>query len=308
MPTTTTSGTLFKPELVKELFSKVKGHSTLAKLCGESPIPFSGTETFIFSMDSEAAIVGEGANKPAGNASFSSVTIKPIKFVYQHRVTDEFVKLSDEKQLPYLEAFVDGFSKKMARALDISAFHGVNPADGNASAIVGTNNFDSKITSTITYTASAPDDNIDSAVAPIQAADCVVSGIAMSPAFGAALGAMKTADSHVSMYPDYRFGGNPASFGGMSSNINNTVSFGNSLDRAIVGDFAGSFKWGYSENMPIEIIEYGDPDGQGDLKRTNQIVLRSEAYIGWGILDANAFTRIVAEAAPTPEPEQGENA
>ena len=34
MGTTTSTGTLFKPELVTDMFSKVKGHSTLAKLCG----------------------------------------------------------------------------------------------------------------------------------------------------------------------------------------------------------------------------------------------------------------------------------
>ena len=81
MPTTTTSGTLFKPELVTDMFNKVKGRSTLAKLCGATPIPFAGTDVFIFSMDGEASIVGEGGNKPAGEADFKSVTIKPIKFV-----------------------------------------------------------------------------------------------------------------------------------------------------------------------------------------------------------------------------------
>lgn len=43
----------------------------------------------------------------------------------------------------------------------------------------------------------------------------------------------------------------------------------------------------------MEVIEYGDPDGQGDLKKTNQIVLRAEAYIGWGILDNASFKKIV---------------
>lgn len=294
MPTTTTSGTLFKPELVTDMFNKVKGRSTLAKLCGATPIPFAGTDVFIFSMDGEASIVGEGGNKPAGEAAFKSVTIKPIKFVYQHRVTDEFVKLSEEKQLPYLEAFTDGFSKKIARALDIAAFHGVNPYDGETSTTVGNNCFDKAVTTTITFDASTPDDNIDSAVAPIQAADGIVTGIAMTPAFASALGAMKTKDSNLPIYPEYRFGANPGNFGGMASDINTTLAFGSSLDRAIVGDFAGAFKWGFSENIPLEIIEYGDPDGQGDLKRTNQIVLRSEAYIGWGILDAKSFARIVA--------------
>ena len=171
MGTKTTSGTLFNPELVTQMFNKVKGHSSLAKLSGATPMPFSGTDTFIFSMDGEASIVGEGANKPAGAAAITPVTIKPIKFVYQHRVTDEFVNLSNEKQIPYLQAFADGFAKKIARALDIAAIHGVNPATGDASDIVGTNSFAGKVTDAshiITFNSSTPDDNIDAAVAAVQ--------------------------------------------------------------------------------------------------------------------------------------------
>lgn len=292
MSTKTTSGTLFPPELVKTMFSKVKGHSSLAKLSGSVPVPFAGTDMFIFTMDGEASIVGEGTNKPAGKANTAKISMKPIKFVYQHRITDEFIHLSEEKQLPYLESYSDGFAKKIARALDISAFHGVNPADNVVSSIVGNNCFDKAVTSTIEYSELIPDDNIDSAVVPIQEADGIVSGIAMSPAFGSALGRMKTKDSNLPIYPEFRFGANPATFGGLASDINNTVSFGNSFDKAIVGDFANMFKWGYAENIPLEIIEYGDPDGIGDLKRTNEIVLRSEAYIGWGILDKDSFTII----------------
>lgn len=298
----TASSTLFKPELVTDLFNKVKGHSSLAKLSGVTPIPFAGIDTFIFSMDGEASIVGEGGNKPAGEADFEPVTIKPIKFVYQHRVTDEFVHLAEEKQLPYLEAFSEGFAKKIARALDIAAMHGVNPYDGAASATVGNNCFDKAVTLKITFAATLADDNIDAAAALIQDADGDISGIAMSPKFGAALGTMKAADSHLPIYPEFRFGANPPTFGGMASDVNNTVSFGGSTDRAIVGDFANAFKWGYSENIPLEIIEYGDPDGQGDLKRTNQIVLRSEAYIGWGILNKNSFAII---AAPDSDSQSG---
>lgn len=300
MSKTTTSGTLFKSELVTEMFDKVKGHSTLAKLSGSTPIPFAGIDTFVFTMDGEASIVGEGGNKPAGEADFSSVTIKPIKFVYQHRLTDEFVHLSEEKQLPYLKAFSDGFAKKMARALDIAAIHGVNPYDGTASATVGNNCFDKAVTAEIAYSATAPDDCIDAAVVPIQTADGIVTGIAMAPVFGAALGAMKTKDSNLPIYPEFRFGANPASFGGMASDINTTVSFGSSKDRAIIGDFTNAFKWGYAENIPLEIIEYGDPDGKGDLKRTNEVVLRAEAYIGWGILDKDSFA-VVAEKETTEE-------
>lgn len=296
MATSTKAGTLFPAELVATMFSKVKGHSSLAKLSASEPIPFAGTDTFVFTMDGEASIVGEGANKPAGDATVTPVIIKPVKFVYQHRLTNEFVNLSEEKQLPYLEAFSDGFAKKIARAVDISAFHGVNPFDGAESSIIGNNCFDKAVTQTVEFTATAPDDDIDEAVAPIQTADGIITGIAMSPIFGSALGSMKTADSNLPIYPEFRFGANPETFGSIASDINNTVSFGDSLDRAIVGDFANAFRWGYAENIPLEIIEYGDPDGLGDLKRTNQIVLRAEAYIGWGILDAKSFAIIKATA------------
>ena len=210
MATKTTSGTLFKPELVTELFNKVKGHSSLAKLCGGSPMPFAGTDTFVFTMDGEAAIVGEGAQKPAGDAALTSVTIKPIKFVYQHRVTDEFIRMSEEKQIPYLRAYADGFAKKIARGMDIAAMHGVNPATGSASAIVGTNSFQGTVTDAghiITYNSSTPDDNIDAAVGAIQTSDGIVTGIAMAPAMGAAIGSMKMTDSGAAMYPEFRFGG-----------------------------------------------------------------------------------------------------
>lgn len=283
----------FQPEVVADILSKVKGHSTLAKLCSSTAIPFAGMETFVFTMDGEAAIVGEGQKKPAGDAGLKTVSIKPIKFIYQHRVTDEFMHIADEKRLPYMRAFTDGAAKKMARALDISAFHGVNPRDGQASGSIGDNSFDGKIEKELNFTSAAPDENIDDAVALIQADDCEINGVAMSSTFGAALGKMKNGTG-VPIYPEYRFGGNPANFaGGIASDINNTVGFNSSADEAIIGDFANSFKWGYAENVKFEIIQFGDPDGLGDLKQTNQIVLRMEMYIGWGILDPDAFARVV---------------
>lgn len=292
MANITTSGTLFKPELVKEMFNKVKGHSTLAKLCAAEPLPFAGIDNFVFSMDGEAAIVGEGAAKPAGAASLTSVTIKPIKFVYQHRVTDEFVRLSEEKQVPYLAAYADGFAKKIARGMDIAAFHGINPADKQVSATVGDNCFEKQITSAkVDYDDAAPDDGLDEASAFITESG-IITGIAMTPAFGAALGKMKTLDSNLPIYPEFRFGGNPAAFGGIPSDVNSTLAFNSSKFMAIIGDFANAFRWGYADEIPLEIIPYGDPDGLGDLKKQNQIVLRSEAYIGWGILDKDAFAAV----------------
>lgn len=46
-------GSLFDPILVKDLVSKVKGKSSLAKLHAQEPLPFNGQKEFTFTMDSE---------------------------------------------------------------------------------------------------------------------------------------------------------------------------------------------------------------------------------------------------------------
>ena len=118
--------------------------------------------------------------------------------------------------------------------------------------------------------------------------------MAISPVGGQSLAKLKV--NGVAQYPEFRFGQNPDSFYGMKSDVNKnlTVTGGTAqTDHAIVGDFENRFKWGYAENIPMEIIEYGDPDGAGrDLKAYNEILLRAEAFIGWGILDADAFARV----------------
>ncbi len=296
----TTSVALFNPEQVTDVFNKVSGHSAIAALCGQTPVPFAGMETYIFTMDGEAAIVAEGGQKPAGDAKFKKVAVKPLKIVYQHRLTDEFINMAEEVALPYLEQFYDGFAKKAARALDIMAFKGLNPATKAASTEIGTNNFDSKIEQTVAYEATNADDNIDEAVSKIMEKDGNATGIAMSPGVAADMGKIKDkSGSKVSLYPEFRFGGKPKSFGGLGLDINNTVSFGASAEPsaantvAYIGDFQSAMKWGYTQDVKTEIIQYGDPDGQGDLKRTNEIVIRAEAYIGWGIIDPDSFVRIV---------------
>ena len=292
------AGTLFKPELVKELISKVQGKSVLAKLSAQTPIPFNGTEQFIFNLEGNAQIVGEGEQKGAGKATLTSKVIKPIKFVYQARITDEFKYASEEKQIQYLQSFSDGFAKKIAEAFDIAALHGLEPKSMTDASFRATNSFDGQITANVvTYAEATFDDNIDAAVQQVVAKGGTVTGIAMSPVGGQALAKIKDTNKNP-LYPEFRFGQNPNSFYGMTSDINKnlTVTGGTAeTDHAIVGDFQNMFKWGYAENVPLEIIEYGDPDGAGrDLKAYNEICLRAEAFIGWGILDTDAFARVKA--------------
>lgn len=284
-------GNLFDPVLVKDLINKVKGKSSLAVLSAQKPIPFNGSKEFTFTMDSEIDIVAENGKKTHGGVTLNPVTIVPIKFEYGARISDEFLYASEEEQIDILKAFNEGFAKKVASGLDIAAMHGVNPRTGEVSTVIGDNNFDTKVEQIVVYDATTPDANIEAAIAVVEGADGDVSGMAIAPAVRSDLAAL-TKSTGEKLYPDFAFGGQPKSLGANALDINKTVAVGN-VDKAIIGDFANAFKWGYSKNIPLEIIQYGDPDNSGnDLKGYNQIYIRAEVYLGWGILDANAFARV----------------
>lgn len=286
--------TLFQPELVADLFNKVKGKSSLAKLSKQVPIAFDGQQEFTFTMDSDIDVVAENGKKTHGGIKIEPLTILPIKVEYGARISDEFLYATEEHKIDILKAFNDGYAKKLARGFDIMGLHGLNPRSATASTVIGNNNFDSKIDQTVEFTQDNPDANIEAAVALVQAGENMVSGAAMDPAFSSALAAMRTGDTNnVRVFPDLAWGANPDTINGLPIDINTTVGVGKS-DVAVIGDFANMFKWGYAKQIPLEVIQYGDPDNSGnDLKGYNQVYLRAETYLGWGIMDANSFTRVV---------------
>lgn len=291
--------TYFPAELAKEMFNKVTGHSSLAKVSGVEPMAFCGKDVFVFDFDSDVSIVGEAAPKPDGGASAVPVQIRPIKVVYQARVSDEFKKAAAEKQLEYLKEFSTGFQKKLGRALDLMAMHGINPASGTASNIIGNNHLDYIIhnylngDNEITYAAATVDANIEAAIAKVEDAEYEVNGVIMAPAARSAMAALTTDCGRA--YPDFAFGSFPEKLGSGIMDVNATVSANSASARVYVGDFANAFRWGYAENIPLEIIEYGNPDGGTyDLKQANQILLRGEAYIGWGFMNAASFAEVKA--------------
>ena len=288
-------GSLFDKELVSDLINKVVGKSSLVALSNSRPIPFNGQKEFVFTMDSEIDVVAESGKKTHGGISLDPVTILPIKVEYGARVSDEFIYATEEEKINIIKAFNDGYAKKLARGLDLMAMHGVNPRSGTASSVIGDNHFDSKVSQTVDFNNADPDANIEAAVALVQGSNGVVTGAALSPTFASALAGLKV--NGVKQFPELAWGGNPGNINGLPIDINGTVSEGtNNDDQAIVGDFQNMFKWGYAKQIPFEVIKYGDPDNSGkDLKGYNQVYLRSETYLGWGIMDGTNFARIVEE-------------
>ena len=298
MGTTISNGGNIPPVVVSEMFNAVRGRSALAKISDRMPVAFNGSAEFVFSMDSEADIVAENGAKSNGGGAATPVIIRPLKFEYGLRVSDEFLKGSEEYRMDIFKEFAEGAARKFAKGMDIGAFHGLNPRTMTAATTtIGDMHFDHEIPagSVITYVSGSEDANLTAAIAAVNAAGYDVNGVAFDPEFSSALG--QVAVGNVAVAPEYLFGGNPDSFHGMKSDVNTTVgSVATGADKVYgyVGDFS-AFRWGYARDVEFEVIEYGDPDNAGsDLKGHNQVYLRCEAYIGWGILDGNAFAKIEA--------------
>jgi len=298
--TVLSKGSLFPQVLVRELINQVSGKSSLAKLSRQIPVAFNGNKEFTFTMDSEVDVVAENGPKSHGGVTVTPKTIVPIKIEYGARVSNEFMYADEEAGLEILQAFAEGFAIKAARGLDLMAMHGVNPRTGAASTVIGNNHFDAAVTQTVAFNTATPDadGNIETAVAQIQAAGYDVNGLIMSPAFATALANTLVSTGGPKRYPELSWGANPETINGLRTDINRTVSdMTSDSGRALIGDFS-AFRWGYAKEIPMEVIEYGNPDNDataGDLKGHNQVYIRCELFIGWGIIAPNAFSRIIAE-------------
>lgn len=294
-------GNLFQPEIVSEIINKVYGESALIKLSKQSAIPFNGQKEFIFTMDSEIDVVAENGKKSHGGISLEPITIVPIKVEYGARISDEFLYASDEEKINILQSFTSGYAKKLAKGLDLMAMHGINPRTGNASTVIGVNHFDSLATQTIEFTAdplkqNLADEVMEEAIDLIDGAERDTTGIVSSKTFAKLL-AKTTVDAEgkgAREYPELKKRSRgTVDFNGRAFETTNGVdAYGNDL--VILGDFENAFKWGYSKQIPFKVLDSGDPDGSGqDLANYNQVYLRSETYLGWGILDPSSFARII---------------
>jgi len=288
---TITKSTKFPAQLQQKMFNLVKGHSSIAKMAGSEPIPFNGTDVFVFNFASDVSVLGESAQKPAGDATITPVQIRPVKVVYQSRVSNEFMYAAEEAQLQYLQEFAGGFAKKLAAGLDKMALHGVNPKTGSASTTIGNNHLDYVITSANKVTIGAndaADAKLEEAIAKVE--DC--NGAIISKVYRTRIANQTTNNGR--KYPEFAWGACPSDLGGITLDANSTAG---SDACAYVGDW-NAFRWGFAKEMPLEVIEYGNPDGGSyDLKQNNEVLLRSEAFIGWGILDAASFAKVETPAA-----------
>lgn len=272
----------------------------LAALSPSMPdIKVGSTDHFTFTATPKAELVGESASKSSQDGTPGKATVKTYKVQITYRFSNEVQWEDEDYQAGVIDGLVANVATALSRALDLVAIHGINPLTGEIASSV-TNYFDKAGNGVARVVATGDvQADLETAASDLQEAGYIATGIALDPVFAGQL-ARKKDDMGRPMYPELGLGFNFESFQGLQAASSDTISGRQELEasevsiQAILGDWR-AFKWGVAREVPLEMIEYGDPDGAGDLKRTNEIAIRAEAVFGYAIFDGAAFS-IISEA------------
>jgi hypothetical protein len=295
--TALTTGSLSIPDQILDPWlGKVKNGSCVAALSDSIPMKFGQGHSMTFDIG-EAEYVGEGANKGGSTITPTTKTVKPFKFHKTVRWTDEVKWADEDHQLMVVEQILDLIQPALSRALDFGVFHELNPSSGEV--VVAMNGGLVDTTNSITI------DDSDAAYVALDEADALVLAggfiprdVALDPTWAAKFSTARGTNSEMKLYPNFTLSTAVSELDGHRASVSNTVGAVAVADSAtgiagFVGDFS-AIRWGIQRAIGLEMIEYGDPDGGGDLKRNNQVAFRAEVVYGWGIADLDAFCKVLA--------------
>lgn len=290
-----TGDLLIPDQILDPWVSKIKNGSTIASLSRSIPMKFGVGKSMTFDIG-EAEYVGEGANKGASTVTPSTATINPFKFHKTVRWTDEVMWADEDHQLDVIRQILDLIQPALSRALDYGGFHGINPTGGATVAGMAAAKI-SATTNSVEIAAAKPYTYVDAADALVLADGYAPRDIAIDPTWAAAFSTARGTNSEQKLYPNFTLSTDVSELDGHRASVSKTVgavgvAAAATTVKAIVGDF-DAFGWGVQKSIGLEVIRFGDPDGQGDLKRNNQVAFRSEIVYGWGTADLNAFAKII---------------
>lgn len=293
MAAISTSNIVIPVEVADRIFAKTAQTSTLARLAKREPQKFGSGAVMTLSGDVVAELVGEGAQKSPTNPTLDSVTVVPHKVQTTVRISDEVKWADEDYMLDIWNTVEERSSIALGRALDLIGYHKLNPLAGTVSLSVTNGISDTTNDSTLVgtgYTAA-----VEAATGLVITGGYVPTGVALDPELAYGLATERDGNGH-KLNPEMGLGIDASVALGLPCAISNTVSAINEAQSAtniigFVGQF-DAFRWGVQREIGAEVIEYGDPDGLGDLKRQNQIALRMEIVYGIAIIDVNAFAKI----------------
>ena len=291
----TTAKITLPTDVAVGIVNKASDASTIAALSPSTPMLFRDQDYMVFTPTAEAEVVAEGENKSSYEQTLTTVTAKRVKLQTTTRVTSELEWADEDNRTQIIESIVSDQAAAFARALDYVLYHAVNPKDG--SALAGYTALNTTATQ-VTSTGDAVED-MDALVDAV-AATYDVNGIALSKTFAAQLRKVRVPSTGLRLYPEIPMNLQPGTIEGVKAATSGTVSGVRAATATNVLAFAGDFsviKWGLVRDMTAQVIPYGDPDGAGDLQRTNQVAYRTEGVYGFAVLDSRAIACLKAAAS-----------
>jgi hypothetical protein len=251
-----------------------------------------GDNSFVTVTSEPAAeIVGELANKTESDFAVGAKVIRPIKAHVGVEFSMESVLANPGGVLGLLQ---DSLSGAIRRQVDLAVLHGRNARTG--AALGGGTEYLNQTANRVELTTLTATTDEVWAAHDLVSATSSVSGWALDPRMVSRM-ARSTFANGVRQFPNLGLGDTSVTnIDGMSAAVSRTVSgqvdaSADTKVRAFVGNW-DALKFGYAMNIFVERIEYGDPFGNGDLKRRNAIGYRAEAVFGYAILDLAAFAAV----------------
>lgn len=298
MATFATGSLTIPKQKIDPWLGKIRYGSAVASLSTPTPMTYGEGETWTFDIG-EAEYVGEGAAKGASSVTPTTKTIKPFKFHKTLRFNQEVMWADEDRRLEVVDEILDLIQPSLSRALDFGVFHEINPTGG--AVVAAMNGGLTDTTNTVEYVgtgagAQKPYVSLDAADALVLAGGYIPRDIALDPFYAAKFSALRGTNSEQKLYPNFRLGTEVSELDGHRASVSNTVrALGVAAVATNTIGFVGNFdaiRWGVQKSIGLEVIQYGDPDGGGDLKRNNQVAFRAEVVYGWGVADLNAFAKV----------------
>lgn len=299
-----TSQIVLPRSVALEITQKAKDTSTIAALSPRRPEIFADETYLVFNGASEAEVIAEGAQKSKYEQTVTPVV--GIKFTVQTttRVSNQLLWADEDNRLEIIDAIQDDQAGAIGRALDYVVYHAINPINGNA---LGAGYTALKTSAQQAYLgATAANATTEQWVKSVDEMVNLVNdlyeinGFAMAKTYANALRTLRNSDFQ-RLYPDIPLNLRVGNFEGIpaatSGTVNGRVITPATDVLAFLGDFS-VIRWGMVRDMMAEVIPYGDPDGQGDLKRLNQIAYRTEAVYAYAVTDPSAIAVLHAAVKP----------
>lgn len=280
-----TSKVLLPREVATVITKRAKDTSTIAALSPSEPQLFLDKEYMVFTGNSEAEVVAEGAQKSSYEETLTPVVGKRFKVVTTTRLSSELQWADEDAQLEIISNIQADQAAALGRVLDYVIYHAFDPK--NKTTLEGFTALSGSATQV-----TATDDRVADIDALAEAVndEYDVNGLALSKTMANELRKIRVPSTGQRFYPEIpinlqvgNLDGIPAATSGTVNGRLITASPTNVL--AFLGDFS-LIKWGMVRDIWSEIIQYGDPDNIGkDLKGYNQIAYRTEAVYSYAILD-----------------------